>query len=169
MIVTAAFLRESGFFCVRTIRYTLRTLIFHKGHTMTTPSITFLNMTGDITISWDARNEEAILALVEKKMKEGYSFFILKPRVFGLLGNKKVPVTSLQQAREAGSVMMADQAAEGVLAKLDDADLEAAVAAGKANVVRRTSSSSLDTARRARTAREVVQNPSVGVRRVVGG
>lgn len=39
----------------------------------THPAITFLNMTGDITISWDRDNEAAILAMVEQKMKEGYS------------------------------------------------------------------------------------------------
>lgn len=136
---------------------------------MDTPSITFLNMTGDITIAWDASSEDAILALVEKKMKEGYSFFILKPRVLGFLGSKKVALTDVQQARKAGSLVVPDQLAEKVLAKLDDADLEAVVAKGKATVVSRGTTASLDTARRATTAQEAVRNPTVAVRRVVGG
>ena len=46
-------------------------------------SITFLNMTGDITIAWDDTNREQMLALVQEKMAQGYSFFILQPRFLG--------------------------------------------------------------------------------------
>ena len=132
-------------------------------------SIIFLNMTGDIHITWDKQNEDAILALVEKKMKEGYSFFILKPRVGGLLGNKKVAISDVADARRAGGLVVPDALAEKVLAKLDDADLEAAVAAGKAHVMSCDKVTDIDTARRARAAWEVVGSHSVAVRRVVGG
>lgn len=136
---------------------------------MEQPSITFLNMTGDITITWDAQNEAAILALVEKKMSEGYSFFILKPRVLGLLGHKKVEMTDIEEARKAGGVVVTDALAEKVLARLDDADLEATVANGKARVVGRNNVADVSTARRAKTPAEVVRHPAVAVRRVVGG
>lgn len=132
-------------------------------------SIIFLNMTGDIQITWDEQNEDAILALVEKKMQEGYSFFILKPRALGLLGKKKVALESIEDARKAGSVVVPDALAEKVMAKLDDEDLEATVAAGKARVTSRSKVVDIDTARRAKTAQEAVSNPSVAVRRVVGG
>jgi hypothetical protein len=50
------------------------------------PSITWLNMTGDVTITWDEQNKEAVLELVRAKMKQGYTFFIwatVKPRPSG--------------------------------------------------------------------------------------
>ena len=61
------------------------------------PSITWLNMSGDVTITWDATNRERILALVREKMNQGYTFFILKPRAFKLLGQKKVKLTDPAQ------------------------------------------------------------------------
>jgi hypothetical protein len=49
------------------------------------PSITFPNMRGDVTISWTKENEDFIKQMIEKKMKEGYSFFVIIPRkIFGM-------------------------------------------------------------------------------------
>lgn len=134
-----------------------------------TPSITFLNMTGDVTISWDAQNEEAILALVQQKMDAGFSFFILKPRVGGLFGNKKVELTQIEQARKAGSIVVPDKLADTIIAQLGDAELEAQVAAGAARVVSREKPASIATTHRATTPQEVVRHQSVAVRAVVGG
>jgi hypothetical protein len=49
-----------------------------------TPSITFANGRGDITITWTEENKEFVKELIEKKLKNGYSFFVIVPRkVFG--------------------------------------------------------------------------------------
>ena len=136
---------------------------------MSKPSIVFLNMTGDITITWDAQNEDAILALVEKKMKEGYSFFILKPRITGLLGKKKVAIENVEDARRAGHIVAPDALANKIMAKLGDEDVEAVVASGQAQVKSQQKVTDLDTVRRAKDAKEVTQSQTVAVRRIVGG
>lgn len=41
-------------------------------------SIVFLNMIGDVSIYFDENNREAVLDMVRKKMKEGYTFFLLQ-------------------------------------------------------------------------------------------
>lgn len=135
------------------------------------PSITFLNMTGDVTIMWDAQHKEAILALVNEKMKQGYSFFILTPRKI-LPGNKKVELAKAKKKHLANAVgvVAPDEVVADILRKqkLDDPAVEAAVSAGQAKLVA-APSNTRDTQSRAKTADEVVQNQTVAVRRVVGG
>jgi hypothetical protein len=135
------------------------------------PAITFLNMTGDVTISWDASNQDAILALVEEKMKEKFTFFIIKPRFLSFLGKKKVRATSIRQIAEAGAAVVADEDFQRMMGrlKLHDDALEAAVAAGKAHLTKSDVPVERAMIRPARTAQEVMQNQTIAVRRVVGG
>jgi hypothetical protein len=135
------------------------------------PAITFLNMTGDITISWDVENEDTILALIEEKMKEDFHFFILKPRSFFLPGKKKVAANSIAEIAEARSVVVDDAEFRRMMErlKLHDQAVEAAVASGKAHLTRSDEPVDRTTIRRAETAAEVVSNQTVAVRRVVGG
>lgn len=135
------------------------------------PAITFLNMTGDVTISWDASNEATMLALVEQKMKEGYSFFVLKPRFLSILGKKKVRATSLKEVAEAGSAVVDDAEFHRMMAKLKlhDPAVEAAVASGKASITKSEGAVDRDTIRRAKDPQEVVRQQTVAVRPIVGG
>lgn len=141
----------------------------------TTPSIsfqsrdiTFLNGTGDITLTWDPANEDAMLAMIEAKMKEGYSFFIIKPRLLGLLGAKAVKARSIKEIRKAGSVMAEDGIMTGAKPMLDDNTLEAVVMSGKAKLVK-PSTEQKESTGRASSAREVVRSQSVAVRPIVAG
>lgn len=141
-------------------------------HETIQPAITFLNMTGDVTISWDASNEATILALVEEKMKkENVTFFIIKPRLLSFLGKKKVRATSIKQIAEAGSAVVDDEDFQRMMGrlKLHDQALEAAVAAGKAHLTRSDVPVDRASVRPARTPQEVLQNQTIAVRRVVGG
>ncbi len=45
---------------------------------------TFLNSHGDITISWTEDDHNEMLKVIEKKMEEGYVFYIIEPKFFGL-------------------------------------------------------------------------------------
>lgn len=135
------------------------------------PAITWLNMTGDISLAWDKENEEPMLAMIEAKMKQGYSFFILKPRLLGLGSPKKVLAKSIKEIRKAGKVVADDSildAAATLRPKLDDPDLEKAVTDGTAKLVR-AESKPKETLRRATSAKEVLRNQTVAVRPIVGG
>lgn len=137
----------------------------------THPAITFLNMTGDITISWDRDNEGAILAMVEQKMKEGYSFFIVKPRFLSFLGTKKVRASSLREIAEAGSAVVADADFNRMMAKLKlhDEAVEATVAAGQAHLTKAETPLDNTAVRRATDAREVVRHQTMAIRPIVAG
>lgn len=132
------------------------------------PAITWLNMTGDVTITWDKHNEAAILALIEAKMADGFSFFIVKPRFFGLLGTKKVSVSSIAEIRKAGKVVATDDSIAASVLKLDDAAVESVVKKGHATLLKGTSVPK-ETVRRAKTAAEVLQHQTVAIRPIVGG
>lgn len=65
----------------------------------TIPCITFLNGSGDVTITWTPQNKEAVIELVKEKLKQRYSFFVIKPRLL-CFGSKRVPLTSIDQLRD---------------------------------------------------------------------
>ena len=136
------------------------------------PSMTLLNSSGDVTLTWDEKDEAKILALVEKKMKSGYSFFVLKPRRFRIPGSRKERVKNVDAVRAAGHVVVPDELVQEVFTKhLGDADVEQVVNAGEASIVNTGSerSAGFDTIRRAQSAAEVVKHQTMAVRPIVGG
>lgn len=133
------------------------------------PAITWLNMSGDVTIVWDASNREKILELVRQKMAQGYSFFILKPRLIPIFGNKKVPLTKASQLRDAVGVVVRDDQVSTIVGQLGDKDVASAVQGGHAAIAALPKGRSMATTRRAKSAEEVLTQQSVAVRAVVGG
>lgn len=134
------------------------------------PALTLLNSSGDVTVTWDDADEAGILALVEKKMKEGYRFFILKPRKV-LPGDKKIRAESVEEVKNAGHVVIPDKLMKEVFkSQLGDTDVEQAVAAGHARLATPESKGgTVDSVRRAKSAQDVVKNQSMAVRPVMGG
>jgi hypothetical protein len=154
------------------------------------PAITWLNMSGDVTITWDDSNRDAILALVREKMAEGYSFFIITPRLLPIFGDKQVKLTDVAQLDKAKGVVVQDGLVADIVSRLDNANVtplpqrpaapaapaqrlgdeavEQAVKSGKAKLAL-VPKADLQATRRAASAEEVVQHQSVAVRPVVGG
>lgn len=141
------------------------------------PSITFLNMTGDITIAWDKSSEEAVLLLIEQKLKEGYSFFVLKPRKFGFipLPSKKVAITSIVEARNAGHVRMLDEDVLSVLnepaapLQLDDASVEALIQRGNGYLIRPLGQPEQAEPFKISKASTILKHQSMAIRPLAGG
>lgn len=132
------------------------------------PSITFLNMTGDITITWDEQNREKVIEMVKKKMKEGYHFFTTK-RVPILRLTRRAKVTD-RNVDLIDSLIIPDEEFEAWAKSMDDADVASAVREGHAHLSKRQSKNrELDLVRRLDTAEEVVEEQALAVRRVVGG
>lgn len=140
------------------------------------PSITWLNMTGDVSITWDDSNRDAVMELVKKKMAQGYSFFVIKPRALRVLGTKKEPLKKPEQLKNACGVVVPDSQVQSMLAdmaqtsaKVDDADIEVALQKGHLRLVKPASAKTQETVKRASTPQEVVKHQSVAIRPVVGG
>lgn len=118
-------------------------------------SMTLLNEMGDIEVTWDSQNDDAMREVIEKKMKEGVRFFILKPFPGGFLFRK----TALKS--------MADLKENRV--KIGDSDVEKLFEAGKVEVIRTNSGATLETVAVAKTAKEASTKRTVGIRPLQGG
>lgn len=85
-------------------------------------SITFLNMSGDITISWDEENKARILELVKKKMDEGYVFFTLqKVPLLPIMRRKAVTDKNVDNIK---SLLITDEVFDELIDDMEFAELQ---------------------------------------------
>jgi len=138
---------------------------------MTAPSLTFLNMTGDITISWDKENAPKIIEMVKKKMAEGYHFFTIKTIPI-IRMKRKVKVTD-KNVDDLDTLLIDDVEFERLSSQLDDPDVAAVVSEGHAHLSKRKAdkkaSKAFDVVKRVTDAHEVLDGQSVALRPVYGG
>ncbi|WBU27509.1 hypothetical protein OOZ54_12475 [Rhodopseudomonas palustris] len=120
-------------------------------------ALTLLNLSGDVTIVWEPENDEKMLPLIEAKMKQGFTFFLIEPRLGGL-----APPDASKPLKKA-----ADALKHRALA-IRDGDFEALVSAGGAALVP-TPSKPARTVRKAKTPADVVKAESVAVQPMRGG
>ena len=113
------------------------------------------NGLGHVELSWDSQDDSYMRAVIEKKMKEGVRFFILKPLLGGAL------------YRTARIKTMADLKESRI--KVEDADIEKLFADGRVRMERAPPEATNDTVRVARTADEAVRGRSVAVPALQGG
>lgn len=119
-------------------------------------ALTMLDRSGDTTIHWTEDRDDEMEAIIEKKMAEGCTFFIIDPRY----GSRE----KLKDARDA---------CRGRTLAIPDEDFakfvgSLAAPAGSAEVVA-TPPTPAKTVRKARTAKEVAKSESIGVRPRAGG
>ncbi len=90
-----------------------------------------LNDMGDLELTWEPQNDEKVRAMIEKKMKEGVRFFILKP----IIGDV------LHARRKLGKIT--DLKTNNV--KIKDADIEMLFLTGEAELFRTKGGGTLET------------------------
>lgn len=96
------------------------------GDTITpTRSLTLLNGSGDSSIAWSEENDAVMEKIIAKKMAEGVSFFIVRPKILGLIPAGK---------RKAKSV---DDAMKGRAVSVRDRDFASVISDGTAHLVKR--------------------------------
>ncbi len=117
-------------------------------------ALTMLNERGDTTISWTPDRDDEMEALIEKKMQEGVTFFIIADR--GL----RWPLKEAGDAKHHRHLAIPDEDFRKFV--------EAGQAAGTSDAVP-TPSEPVKSVRKAKTAKEVATGHSVGVRQRRGG
>jgi hypothetical protein len=132
-------------------------------------SLTFLNNTGDVTITWDAENDEKIKDLVRSKMAQGYIFFTLR----------KVVIESIKVKRKIGekgvdtitSLVIEDDEFDKLVKEMDDRDLATLMKDRTAHLAKRKGKSKeFTSAGIAKDPEAVVRGKqAIAVRPVVGG
>lgn len=126
---------------------------------MSTRSLTLFDSSGDTTIAWDEERDEEIRAVIEKKMAEGIRFFIVKPRLGGLIKPVKEQITKVSDI-ENNAVSISDD---------DFIRLMSSNSTGIVPVDSRKETTEIEVVRAAQTSTEVSTNHSIGVRRISGG
>ena len=135
-------------------------------------SITFLNFTGDITITWDEENRERILQIVRKKMAEGYSFFTAK--TVPIVRVKRRARITEANMDTVSNITITDTEFDKLVKSMDDNDVAELVSSEKAVLARRVQPGSgrsrdMTVAQRLTTAEDVLDKNSVAIRPIVGG
>jgi hypothetical protein len=118
-------------------------------------SMILLNESGDVTIIWSEEHEEHMKLLIEKKLKEGYSFFLVKPYIFGLV-KKAVKVTSIDEITTGSKLILRDEDA----IKLFEA--------GHIKV-KKNENQKLDAERRLHGVDEILKNDTLAIKPIASG
>ena len=119
-------------------------------------SMILLNESGDIEIIWSDEHEESMRELIEKKLKEGYSFFILEKKFWGLVECKE-KVISMDQIQKGSKLLLRD---EDAVRLFND---------GKIKVKKSKEKRELNTTKRSKDVDEILKSDTVAVRPVAGG
>ncbi len=121
-------------------------------------TLTILNVSGHSTLTWAPKNDAVMRALIERKLKEGFVFWVLKPRARGLLGERRVRLKSIDQAMDARKLSM------------DDGDFARLVSEGCASLVATTQDQTdLAGAEISRDASVIAASRTVAHRQMTGG
>jgi hypothetical protein len=121
-----------------------------------TRATTLLNEQGDITIVWEKADDETMQEVIEKKMAEGVSFFIIEPRMGGLQAPRKTELANAVDAMRQRALTVKDE------------DFAKFVGLGTVNVVK-SSDKPVRTVRKTKSAKEAASSETVGVRPMKGG
>jgi len=113
--------------------------------------LTMLNERGDTTISWTPDRDEEMEAIIQKKMDEGVTFFVIE-REHGARMKLEKPADAMQHRALA----------------IPDEDLSKFVASGSGTAIA-TPDSPVRKSRVSRSAKEVASSKSVGVKPRRGG
>lgn len=118
--------------------------------------ITFLNDSGDLEITWDEQQDAQMIEMIQKKMKEGVAFFIIEPRLGGII-KKKVKITKTAQLGNRS-------------VKVSDKDVQKLFNSGVAQPARlSTKNHDTNNATHSRDAAKIASSRSIAVRPMQGG
>jgi len=130
-------------------------------------SMILLNTSGDITISWDSENKEALENLVQSKLDKGYLFFIIEPKFLGLF-NKKLKLNKGDVLKSKGKLVIPDETIDKFHIQDDDiADF--LKTKNVALSVSKTPTGPLETTVRTDNAKTIVDNTTVVIKPIQGG
>lgn len=120
---------------------------------METRSCIFLNENGDTTIAWDDSNDEAMTRLIQKKMDEGMTFFVV---------NRYIPFIK-HKIKDSKDVIPERK----IVVK--DADFNEMINNETVSTYKRNSNDNFETVRNATSAYDAATNHTVAIRQRVGG
>lgn len=138
-------------------------------------SVTLLNETGDITLTWDDGEDAEIKRMIQAKLDAGYVFFILEPRVsfLKMLGEKKRTIKDISEIKGNKIVMKTDDSvsASSFLSNnvsLGDSDAEQLFLSGRVGIAN-VRENNYNTVKSAKTVAEVMRSHTIATPRITAG
>lgn len=117
-----------------------------------TRMLTMLNEAGDTTVSWTPDRDEEMEKVIEKKMSEGITFFIIDREHDGA----RMKLEAVEDAKKYRALAIPDE------------DLARFVSSGAGTTIA-TPEAPISRSRVSRSAKEVASSQSVGVKQRRGG
>lgn len=141
-----------------------------------TKTMTLLNSTGDITISWNNEDEAQVKALIQSKIDQGFVFFVLedRPSYLSIIGKKKVYIKDVKQLNKHHKVTLkTKECSEKIEAEyknfnIEDKEVDDLFRQGSV-AISRVTSTSYETVKRAKNVDEIMSNHTIAHNRLVGG
>ena len=118
-------------------------------------TLSFLTGDGDLTFGWEANDDRWVIPMIQKKMDEGYVFWIIRRNPM-----REVKVRTAQEAEETRNII------------IKDADARILFEQGRIGLVRNTVAgrdAELIRERRARSAEDAARSDTVAHRPARGG
>lgn len=115
-----------------------------------------MNEMGDTTIAWDEDSDNMMRGLIQKKMDEGFTFFIVKPRLGGIIRPKRTKLKKVGDLKDNRAVSVADQ------------DFAAIISSGHVSTMKKPEGE-IETVGRAKTAEQASKASTVAVSPRRGG
>lgn len=120
------------------------------------PQTTLMCAGGDVTFVWDEASEKQIIELIKKKMADGMAFFIVEPRLGGLIKPKRTKVKSLKDLKQN-------------MVTVADADFAELIGAGAMVAAAGDPKAQHEVVARAATPEEVAKSETIAVTPKRGG
>lgn len=136
-------------------------------------SMTLINVTGDVTLTWEAEQDKKMRELVQAKLDEGYGFFIMEPRFkfLNFLGNKKIHITDTKQIKGNSVTMETEEDAQKILfqkIKLGDKKAEEVFLGGIVSIAN-VPQNNYSTSKRTINVEEIIHSHTVVTNKIAGG
>lgn len=137
-------------------------------------SLTLLNSTGDITLTWNDYEDEEIKKMIQEKINNGYCFFILEPKVSFLkfLGDKQTRIKDVSKITTRKITMKTtsnlDHKSIADSFKFGDKKAEELFINGNVGVVN-VPSANYDTIKKTTDVKEIMSNHTIAAPRIVAG
>ena len=64
---------------------------------------------GDSTLAWGPQNDDLMRDLIERKLKEGFTFFVHRKRLGGVIPLGKARISTADEAMQARKVFLSDE------------------------------------------------------------
>lgn len=75
----------------------------------TVRALTVLDESGDTTIVWTEDQDREMLDIIKKKMEEGITFFIIEPRMGGILPSTLTELKKAEDAQQKRALLVKDK------------------------------------------------------------